>query len=236
MFLIRVEHKILEKILIIIPAGGKGNRYGSSLPKQLLPFQGTTILEHTIEKFTTLTYNVDICLVVHDIADELYVTARQKVKYCINGGSERQTSISNAILSDFAAMYDVIAVHDAVRPLVSSKLIEQLIENSLVKGAVIPALPVKDTLKTFSEDRIIGTLDRSSVLAVQTPQVFRSSIIIPAYQKAQKSHQLFTDDASLVEFFGNTVYYIHGEESNIKITTPTDYHYAKFLIQNNLAS
>lgn len=226
----------MEKILVIIPAGGKGNRYGSSLPKQLLPFQGTTILEHTIEKFTTLRYNVDICVVVHDITDELYATVRQKVKYCINGGSERQTSISNAILSDFAPMYDVIAVHDAVRPLVSSKLIEQLIENSLVKGAVIPTLPVKDTLKTFSENRIISTLDRSTVLAVQTPQVFQSSIIIPAYQEAQKSQQLFTDDAALVEFFGNTVFFVHGEESNIKITTPTDYHYANFLIQNGLAS
>ncbi|HRE56493.1 MAG TPA: 2-C-methyl-D-erythritol 4-phosphate cytidylyltransferase [Candidatus Kapabacteria bacterium] len=225
----------LEKILVIIPASGKGSRYGSALPKQLLPFDGTTILEHTIEKFKQTKFNIDICLIIHDINDTLYQSVLNKVQYCVKGGAERQASISNAILSDFAPLYDIIAVHDAVRPLVSCTLIEELITQTVQKGAVIPALPIKDTLKTFSDNRITATLNRESILAVQTPQVFHSSVIISSYRTALSSKELFTDDSSLVEYSGYPVYYIQGEETNIKITTPSDYQYANFLIHKNLA-
>lgn len=225
----------MEKVLVIIPASGKGSRYGSALPKQLLPFEGTTILEHTIEKFKRTKFTIDICLIIHDINDTLYHSILQKVQYCVKGGAERQTSISNAILSDFASLYDIIAVHDAVRPLVSCALIEELITQSVQKGAVIPALPIKDTLKTFSDDRITATLNRESILAVQTPQVFHSSVLISSYRTALSSKELFTDDSSLVEYSGYPVYYIQGEETNIKITTPSDYQYANFLIHKGLA-
>ena len=224
----------MEKILVIIPASGKGSRYGSALPKQLLPFGATTILEHTIEKFKHTKFTIDICLIIHDINDTLYHSIHQKVQYCVEGGAERQVSISNAILSDFAPMYDIIAVHDAVRPLVSCTLIEELISQTMEKGAVIPALPIKDTLKTFSDNRITATLNRESILAVQTPQVFHSSVIISSYRTALSSKELFTDDSSLVEYSGHPVYYIQGE-TNIKITTPSDYQYANFLIHKNLA-
>ncbi len=225
----------MEKVLVIIPASGKGSRYGSALPKQLLPFEGTTILEHTIEKFKRTKFTIDICLIIHYINDTLYHSILQKVQYCVKGGAERQTSISNAILSDFASLYDIIAVHDAVRPLVSCALIEELITQSVQKGAVIPALPIKDTLKTFSDDRITATLNRESILAVQTPQVFHSSVLISSYRTALSSKELFTDDSSLVEYSGYPVYYIQGEETNIKITTPSDYQYANFLIHKGLA-
>lgn len=225
------------KLLTIITAAGKGIRYGSFVPKQLQPFGTSTVLEHTIKKFSSFQHNqLDICSIIPVSDENGYNDIKKISTYVVQGGSERQSSIANAVLSDFSANYDYILVHDGVRPLISHSLIAALLTSVREYKAVIPVLPVKETIKQVKDDKIIHTLNRSSLVAVQTPQIFSSKILIDSYQKAVKLNTLYTDDAALVEAAGYDVYCIQGEETNIKITTQFDMDFANFLINSGLAS
>lgn len=225
------------KILIIITAGGKGTRFGSSVPKQLLPFGTSTVLEHTVKKFLQYPHHtLDLCLTIPDLSDSNYTKFNELCDYVIQGGAERQYSIAGAVLSDFSSQYDIILVHDGVRPLFSHELITLLLDSVQRYDAVIPVLPMNETIKTVNENKIIHTIDRTSLVTVQTPQVFRADILINSYRKATELNTLYTDDAALVEAAGYTVYTVRGEQSNIKITTQFDMSLANFLLEKGLAS
>lgn len=225
------------KILIIITAGGKGTRFGSSVPKQFLPFGTSTVLEHTVTKFLQYPHHkLDICLTIPDTNDSKYTIFNELCDFVIQGGAERQLSIGGAVLSDFSSQYDIILVHDGVRPLCSHNLISLLLDSVLLYDAVIPVLPLNETIKSVNENKITHTIDRTSLVTVQTPQAFRADILINSYRKATELSTLFTDDAALVEAAGYTVHTVRGEQSNIKITTQFDMSFANFLIEKGLAS
>ena len=211
-----------KKVFVIIGAAGSGKRMGAPVPKQFLKVNGKTILEETVQKFKDSSIVDDITVV----AAAEYVPLCEKL-FCgggvsvVTGGNERQDSIGNALDSlkeRGVSDYDIVLVHDGVRPYCSQELIQRVAKDAAEKGAVIAAVPPKDTIRHISE----GTLDRSKLYNVQTPQGFTASILQEAYGKAKEDGFYGTDDAGLVERNGISVSITEGESTNIKITTPED--------------
>lgn len=208
-----------RKKYVIVTAGGVGARMGADCPKQFLQLGEKAILQVTIEKFMASDPATTVIVTLPKDSIETWK------KYCydrnficpqilVEGGITRFHSVRNALerVPDGA----LVAVHDGVRPMVTPELIDRLFDEAESVGAVVPSIPVVDTIKSTD-----GTpVDRSKLLAVQTPQIFHSEILKKAYLQPYKTS--FTDDASVVEAAGETVSYSLGERFNIKITTPED--------------
>jgi 2-C-methyl-D-erythritol 4-phosphate cytidylyltransferase len=215
---------------IIITAGGIGKRMGSNIPKQFIEVKGKPILMHTIECFYSFNSNCQIILTLPSdwtsYWNELIEKYQFKIKHTIvDGGKERYDSIKNALsLCEF----DVIGVHDGVRPLVSNQTIEKCLENIKELKAVIPVLGIKESLRQIDQNNS-KAVSRSSYVSVQTPQFFTAEIITNAYN--QPFHDNITDDASLVEQMGQKIHLVEGNEENIKVTTPMDLEIINLLIK-----
>jgi 2-C-methyl-D-erythritol 4-phosphate cytidylyltransferase len=218
------------KTTIIITAGGIGKRMGADIPKQFLLLDGKPILMHTIKRFNFLD---DVQLLVTLPADwwnfwnQLCETHHFTVPHTlVEGGIERYDSIKNALAR---ATGDIIAVHDGVRPLVSSATIEECIQLTKDKGAVVPVLPLKESIRKGTTDASTAQ-QRSEFYSVQTPQCFQHDVLLKAYQLPFSDD--ITDDASLVEKAGFPIFLTLGNEENIKITTPMDLKIGEVLVKN----
>lgn len=215
-----------KKVYGIIGAAGSGKRMAAPLPKQFLKAGGKTILETTVEKFESLSIIDQIIIVTagdyQDLCCQFFHEQISVGKIqVICGGKERQDSIYQAVryLQDQGAEEDaVVLIHDGVRPYASADLIRRVAERVVSEGAAIAAVPPKDTIRHEEE----GTLDRSRLWCVQTPQGFQFSILRDAFVKAFQDGFYGTDDAGLVERIGQRVSIVEGENTNIKITTPED--------------
>lgn len=207
---------------MIIVAGGTGSRMGSEVPKQFLLLDNYPVLMRTISCFTNYDANISVVLVLPEsqfnywteLCDQFgFDTPYQLAK----GGETRFQSVKNGltILKDV----DYVAVHDGVRPLVSQKTIDNCFKMAEESGAAIPVLPVVETLRTGSPKNS-RTVDRSLYYTVQTPQVFKCSVLKEAY--SQQWMAGFTDDASVVEQNGFPVTMVPGNRDNLKITHPDD--------------
>ena len=216
----------MRNVNVIIGAAGSGKRMGTPMPKQFLKQGGKTILEHTVEKFASCDFVKNIVIVTgKDYLDECRCLcqrlAPKSMIHIIAGGKERQDSIYNAMefLEDQGVQpEDIVLVHDGVRPYVSKGIIAAVAEKAAETGAAITAVPPKDTIRHIDK----GTLDRSRLCCVQTPQGFCFGLLKEAFEKAMAESFYGTDDASLVERLGHAVAIVPGEYSNIKITTPED--------------
>lgn len=215
-----------RKVFAVISAAGSGKRMGAPIPKQFIVNRGKTILEQTVEKFVKTDMVDKVILVVsgswrdycEKLFDEMLYAGRLTI---VEGGAERQDSVYEALTAveqEKAAEEDIVLIHDGVRPYVSMQLIESVCYSTLRSGAVIPAVPPKDTIRHDTE----GTLDRSRLWCVQTPQGFSFGLIKKAFERAFGDDFYGTDDASLVEHLGESVEIVPGEIGNIKITTPED--------------
>lgn len=225
-----------RKKFLVIPAGGSGVRMGADIPKQFLMLEGKPILRLTLERFLEAVPDVHIVTVLPEahIGWWRQYCAREGFncpQRLVQGGFTRFHSVKNALqyIPDGA----VVAVHDAVRPLISAGKVRELFAAAQDAPAVIPATPSTDTLKTVSKRDdgvpvVTGTVDRSAVWGVQTPQVFHSEVLKKAY--GQGYDTLFTDDASVVSAAGVPVVCIEGERTNIKITTPEDLALAEAIL------
>ena len=217
-----------RKKFLVIPAGGSGVRMGADVPKQFLLLDGKPILRVTIERFLEAVPGIHVVTVLPEAHIGWWrqycakdgFTCPQKM---VEGGFTRFHSVKNALqyIPDGA----IVAVHDAVRPLISAAKIRELFAAAENAPAVIPATPCTDTLKTVSKNRdgmleVTGSVDRSTVWGVQTPQIFHSEVLKGAYERGYDT--LFTDDASVVSAAGISVMCLEGEKTNIKITTPED--------------
>jgi 2-C-methyl-D-erythritol 4-phosphate cytidylyltransferase len=216
---------------VIIVAGGKGQRMGSELPKQFIAIGGKPILMHTIEAF----YNFDktIRIIVALSSDYREHWSRLCKGYDFNiyhevvdGGEARFHSVKNGLelVGD-----GIVAVHDAVRPFLSSDLIKTCFQKALEYKAVIPVLEVTDTLREITGENTSKIVDRSNYRMVQSPQVFDTKLLKQAYETDFSDS--FTDDASVVEASGHPVHLVAGERFNIKITTPFDLELAKVIMK-----
>jgi 2-C-methyl-D-erythritol 4-phosphate cytidylyltransferase len=223
-----------EKVGVIIPAGGLGKRFGAKKPKQLVEISGVPILQQTLQKFQTCPAVDFIVLSSHpkyikDVENIIKRNKFTKIISVVSGGQQRQDSVWNAVREIVKYQPDIILIHDAVRPFVSGKLILKIIQAAKKYEAAVPALPSKDTIKiSDGKGFLINTPKRKNLFTVQTPQGFKTKVIIEAFQKAYADKFYGTDDSSLVERLGKKVKIVKGEYRNIKITTKEDIHYASY--------
>lgn len=230
--------RVSSKTVAIIPAAGSGIRMESKRAKQFLSLDGKPILALTLEPFQEST--VDAIILVVPLDDLEYCKKEiverfgfTKVKKIVPGGKWRQDSVRFG-LEATEGKYDLVLIHDGVRPLIEKRLIERVIKEAMVNRAVITALPAKETVKEVNDLRdVVKTYDRKRVWMVQTPQAFRYQDILNAHHKALKQGwEEATDDALLVEKSGITVKVVEGSEKNIKVTTPDDLELARFLLRS----
>jgi 2-C-methyl-D-erythritol 4-phosphate cytidylyltransferase / 2-C-methyl-D-erythritol 2,4-cyclodiphosphate synthase len=220
---------------IIILASGKGVRAGGDLPKQYRALAGKPVLEFSLKTAIEHADISRIFLVVNQ-NDELFwrpIIAKYDHKIqIVYGGATRQISVANALeaLSDLPTAPDAITlVHDAARPFISAALITRAIESAKHHGASIPVLLVTDTIKQVNKHGVvITTLKRDDLRNIQTPQAFKFGILLEAHRAAKTTtSQEFTDDSSIVEWFGRKVHSFEGEPSAFKITTEADFTIAE---------
>jgi 2-C-methyl-D-erythritol 4-phosphate cytidylyltransferase len=212
---------------VVIPAGGSGVRFGSGTPKQYLKLKGTPVVLHTLRMFQEHPLIRAIVLVVRG-EDEPRATSlikRQhltKVQAVVNGGEDRQASVLNGI-NALSPEIDVVLVHDAVRPLVEGRIIDEVIKTASAHGAAVAAGKVRDTiLKEHTPFVLESTIPRDPLWAAQTPQGFSRELIVRAHRQATADGFHGTDEASLVLRLGIPVHVVESPNTNIKITTPSD--------------
>ena len=216
---------------VIIVAGGTGSRMGTSVPKQFLEIAGKPVILHTIEKFLAFDPDIEIILVINraykHFLDELILNNRLHNEFKIAmGGETRFHSVKNGLMLIEGDTW--VGIHDAVRPLISVKTIRNIYKNAAINGNAVPAIPVKESIREVS-DSGSKMVDRSMLKLIQTPQVFRNSVL----QKAYKIDFMpeFTDDASVVEKSGVQIHLVDGDTYNIKITTPEDLEIAESFLR-----
>ena len=220
----------MVKKSIIITAGGVGKRMGGTLPKQFLPLQGKPLLFYTIERFYEYDPKIEILLTLpqdwlsywQSLCEEFSFSIPHQV---ISGGKERYHSIQLALAHSTG---NLVGVHDGVRPFVSTETIARCYEKAQLHGSVVPVMPIKESLRKLTDETLSISVERSTFRSVQTPQVFERNILISAYERP--FHDAITDDASLAEENGTTIYLVEGNEENIKITTPLDLSFCEFLL------
>lgn len=214
----------------IILAAGNGTRMKADKSKLLLEINGKTVIERTVNTFSNIADIDDIIVVVRETDIPLYenVLSKYNISYCI-GGSTRQESVSNAVETVDNA--DMLIIHDGARPLVTENEISNTIRVAQEKGAAAVGVRVKDTIKVVDKNnKIIDTPERSSLIAIQTPQIFRFDKYIEAMKLAKEQGKDFTDDCKLLENAGEDVFVVDGEYTNIKITTPEDIPVAESIL------
>lgn len=222
-------------VTAIIPAGGSGARFSRTRPKQFVQLGRWPVLAHTLSRFDQ-TNAVDRVVVVVPRGRKTFVRSeivkrfgfQNKIEIVV-GGEHRQDSVYNGFMA-LDEDVELVLIHDAVRPLVSIKLIEEVIEAGRMYGAAIAAVPVKDTLKKVQNGTIVDTLDRVSLWQAQTPQVFDRTWLAEALTAARRDGILATDEAALIERCGYPVRVVHGALANLKITSPEDLVLAESLI------
>ena len=217
---------------IIIVAGGKGLRMGSDIPKQFLPIGGKPILMRTLERFRDYSEKLQIILVLpiaqQDYWRQLCEQYHFEVKYQLaNGGQTRFHSVQNGLALIPDDVEGVVGVHDGVRPFPSVEVIRNCYEAARTAKAVIPVIPVVETLRHIEGEGSV-TVPRGDYRLVQTPQTFDIQLLKAANR--QPYNDGFTDDASVVESFGHQITLVEGNRENIKITTPYDMKIAEVLI------
>ena len=210
---------------VLIVAGGKGLRMGGDIPKQFLPIGGKPILMRTIEAFRSVLDDVKIVLVLpadqHDYWQELCRKHDFRSPELIaNGGATRFHSVSNGLNLLPDDKDAVVGVHDGVRPFVSAETIRRCFSAAAEGKAVVPVVPVVETVRQILPDGTSVTRPRDEYRLVQTPQTFPLALLKEAYR--QPFSEAFTDDASVVEALGKEITMVEGNRENIKITTPSD--------------
>ena len=218
----------------VIVAGGRGLRMGNAIPKQFLPLMGQPVLYHTIKAFVDAYPDIHLILVLP--AEQLSYAQIVLQAFpgriditIVSGGETRFHSVRKGLEAVDGEGF--VFVHDGVRPLVSVDLIRRCYEQALEKGSAIPAILVADSMRLVSGENS-APVNREQMRIIQTPQTFRTDIILPAFK--QEYSLAFTDEATVAEAHGTKIYLAEGERGNIKVTTPEDLVIAEALIKERL--
>ena len=220
----------MKKYAVIV-AGGSGQRMGTETPKQFLLLKGLTLLQHTVLAFAHTFADIEIIVVLpqsHLSTGEKMVSDLQlsnKFNF-IAGGITRFHSVKNGL--SLVTNPSIVFVHDAVRCLISRDLLQRCYEQAVIKGSAVPAVASTDSIRLETE---VGnkSMDRNTVKIIQTPQTFKSELLLSAFQ--QDYNEDFTDEATVVELLGQNVCLIEGEYNNLKITRPIDLLVAEKLME-----
>ena len=228
------------RVEVIIAAGGTGRRFGEGQPKQFYLLKGKPILSWAIGRFEECVLVDRIILAVprgmgkYTRQHVLSPFGYKKVKTVVEGGKERRDSVLQG-LNMLETDTDTVLVHDGVRPIISEELIRKVIQATQRWEAVVPGLPLRETIKQVGRDNLVSwTLDRKSIYLIQTPQGFKKDLICRAYAQVKKRGWVASDDASLVEKLGAKVKMIPGEETNIKITSPQDLVLSELFLEDRI--
>ena len=214
------------KTFVIVPAGGKGKRGGTTTPKQYIRFHGKELIVYTLAVFQK-----------NNLVDEIIIAAESpyfsllnkikkdynltKISQIIEGGEERQVSVNNALKAIKADDSDLVTVHDAARPLLSDSILTKAINTAKEKGNALVCLKARDTL--LKGDQIVKEyIDRSEMYYVQTPQIFLFKDLKKAMKKAFENNFIGTDESMLIKELGIDINIVEGSMLNFKVTTMTD--------------
>lgn len=213
-------------IYTIIPSGGSGKRANTETPKQYMKFNGKELIAYTLEVFQNCELIDQIIIAAQPDYFNLINNIKMKYNFSkisniVPGGNERQDSVFNALSSISAEDDDLIAVHDAARPLLPSRVLINAINSGKEHGSVVVAIKAKDTIIKGSE-KIIDYIKRDNLYYVQTPQVFKYSILKKSMLKAKKDGFYGTDESMLVKKASYNVEIVEGDPVNFKITTESD--------------
>ncbi len=222
------------QISMVVAAAGQGRRMGAGQNKLLLELAGEPILVHTLTRLQASPLIAEIVLVASP--EEITIWTDRwglpqrfpKLTQVVAGGRERQDSVFQG-LEAVSPEWQWVGVHDGARPFVADQELVDVIRAAQSSQAALLAVPVKETIKRVGQGKVLATLERSSLWAAQTPQVFARPLIMAAYQAAARDGYCGTDDASLVERLGVEVTVVPGSYRNIKITTPEDLRVAEML-------
>lgn len=220
-----------KSIDAIIVAAGSGTRLGFSLPKAFVPLHGKPILSYSLEQFLSYPLIDKVIVVVPQnlITDTKKHFLNKRIKV-IGGGDYRWISVSNGLKSSNA---DWVLVHDAARPFVNHMINDSLVQKMTKYDCVITVTPEIDTIRKFNEDTAGTTLDRSEIVRVGTPQLFRRSVLIKGFETISETDSAPTDEAMLMEKIGIEVGIAWGDPLNFKITTSSDFKIAEALLARN---
>ena len=236
LFQLRKRNKLAGVCSVVVVAAGSSTRMGQN--KILAQLAGVPVIMHSLRTFEAIEEVGEIIVVTQeDMIPQIGALCHEyrlnKVKKIVRGGANRAESSRLGTL-EVNCDAQVIAIHDGARPLVTEPVIREVIHRGLETGAAAPAIPVKDTIKLADKGIVEKTLDRSQLYAVQTPQVFESSLIRAALQKAIEDEAEVTDDCSAVERLGMKVSLTTGDERNLKLTTPMDMLWAECLLNEGM--
>jgi 2-C-methyl-D-erythritol 4-phosphate cytidylyltransferase len=225
------------RVFAIIPAGGKGKRSGTDSPKQYLKFHGKELIAYTLEVFQRNNLVNEIIIsaelsyfsLLEGIKKKFNLT---KISNIVEGGEERQDSVYNALKAIKADDVDMIAVHDAARPLLPDAILTKAIHTAKEKGNALVCLKARDTL--LKGDQFVNEyVDRSEMYYVQTPQIFNYGDLMKAMKKAYEKNFIGTDESMLVKELGIDINIAEGSMLNFKVTTATDIEMFEKLTTHN---
>ena len=216
----------------VIVAAGTASRMGG-IDKVMAPLGGQPLLLHSVRQFQDCDAIQEIVIVTReDLLEKVMALCAgfSKVRGVVVGGADRVASVQ-AGLANLSNKVKLVAVHDGARPLITWQVIDRTVRAAHTYGAAAPAIPVKDTIKIVRGGIVGSTPDRSTLQAIQTPQVFDLALLRGALTKAKKDKTPITDDCSAVENLGMSVKIVEGDERNLKITTPMDLKVAELLLE-----
>ena len=223
----------LKRCGVVIVAAGNASRMGG-IDKVMAELKGEPMIKRTVREFQNcdaiseivVVTRPDLILPIRNLCEGM-----DKVKAVVAGGSSRQESVGLG-LNALSDKVKLAAVHDGARPLITWQVIDRVVRAANTYGAAAPGIPVKDTIKTVQGGIVMNTPDRSTLFAIQTPQIFDFDLLRGALKKAETDGAQVTDDCSAVERMGMSVKIVEGDERNIKVTTPFDLKIAHMLLED----
>src|ERR1700687_2169945 len=237
---------MMNRVTAILPAAGLGTRMGADTPKQFLMLDGVPVLLFTLRRLAACPAITDFVIAtraeeIDSVAASVEAENLGRPAHVVRGGDTLQDSVANA-LAEVSSEADLILVHDAVRPHVTVSQIERVIAEADACDAAILGIPAMDTVKEVKRASlpndvalITATCPRERVVLAQTPQVFRSSLLLEAFARARRDGVTASDEAGLVERIGRDVHVVVGSERNLKITRPGDMELAEFYLRQERA-
>lgn len=229
----------MEKMIVILAAAGSGRRMGLGMNKAFLLLEGVPVIAHNLRQVSGVPEVERVIVVVRpdEVEEGTAIIKKYQHEYYPDlrweltaGGNERQDSVANA-LDIIKETEGYVAVHDGARPFATPDVFDRVFAAAKNSGAAVAGVPVKDTTKVVAASgKVLETLERSKLRAIQTPQIFRLSLLREAYEKLRKENLQVTDDAGAVELLGADVVVAEGSYTNNKITTPDDLVWARALL------
>ena len=219
---------------LIVMAGGRGLRLGAPVPKQFLILAGRPVIFHAINKFIKYDPGLELVIVLPEESKGLWKELCMQYAFTrdhniVAGGEERYNSVKNSM--SLIRQKSLVAVHDAVRPLVSKATIDRCFTMAAEKGNAVPFIQPRESVREIISDAGNRPLKREKIALIQTPQIFRSDILLAAY--ARPYEPSFTDDATVVEAAGHKINLVPGNPENIKITTKEDLILAEAMLKSS---